>query len=225
MIGNAPIAFVSRTLITSEWSYAQLEKEALSLIFGIKNFINTSMADDSSWWRIANLSAPFWYWRKAFHLLQWLAYKDGWNYSLHISKKSDTLAHANSDGRSRLMLEMTQLKYFPLRHVFNIVPINPVNFLPVTAVQIMQATRGDLTLSKVLAYTKNGWPTILSNKLKLFHIRNMELTVEGTNLFWEIRVVTTYRNYIATILESEEWKAWPKATSGGLRLTNTSKIW
>jgi len=35
-----PIAFVSRTLVPAECRYAHLDKEALAIIFGLKQFIN-----------------------------------------------------------------------------------------------------------------------------------------------------------------------------------------
>ena len=42
-----PIAFASRTFSSSEKNYCQLEKEALSLVFGVKNFTNISMDANS----------------------------------------------------------------------------------------------------------------------------------------------------------------------------------
>ena len=42
---ECPIAFASHTLSPSEKNYVQLEKEALSLVFGVKNPIDISMED------------------------------------------------------------------------------------------------------------------------------------------------------------------------------------
>ena len=67
--------------------------------------------------------------------------------------------------------------------------ISQIDFLPVTAMQIRQATNTDPTLSKILNYTKNGWPKDVPENLKLFQSRSSELTVQGDVLLWGIRVV------------------------------------
>ena len=43
--GEHPIAFVSRTLTKAERNYSQIEKEALGLVFGLKNSTNIYLGD------------------------------------------------------------------------------------------------------------------------------------------------------------------------------------
>ena len=77
-------------------------------------------------------------------------------------KFKNTVAHTNADGLSRLnSTEELAIE----ASVFN---ISQIDFLPVTAMQIRQATSTDPTLSKILNYTKNGWPKDVPENLKLF---------------------------------------------------------
>ena len=152
-----PIAFASRSLSSSERNYAQIEKEDLSLIFGVKKF------------------HQYLYGRKCLlltdhkPLLAILGPKKGisslaaarlqrWAV-LHIIMRSNSsqlmtmamLTVVYREYRCKLML--TQ----PLS-LLKQLNISQIEALPITSSQIGSATKEDKILSKVYRYTKSGWP-------------------------------------------------------------------
>ena len=185
-----PIAFASHTLSPSEQNYAQLEKEALSLIFGVKKFhqylygrqfmlvtdhkpLMTILGPKKG---IPSLAAA--------RLQRWAVLLSAYRYDI---KFKPTDAHANADGLSRLPLASSIME--GQSHEASTFNLAQMECLPVTATQVQQATRADPVLSKVLQYTRQGWPGIVPADLKPFETRRMELTVEGDCLLWGVRVV------------------------------------
>ena len=185
-----PVAFASRTLSPSERNYAQIEKEALALIFGIKKFHQylygrhfTLVTDHKPLLAILgpHKGIPS---LAAARLQRWALILAAYNYRIEFKP---TQQHSNADGLSRLPLpQSTQLEYSTDASHFNVCQLEA---LPVTAQVVMQATKKDATLSKVFRYTKDGWPAQVPTELKAYHSRRHELTVEAGCLLWGIRVI------------------------------------
>ena len=76
--------------------------------------------------------------------------------------------------------------------------ITQIESLPLTAQQIEQATRNDKILSKVLQYTKRGWPSQEEDVMKPYCQRSEQITVEGDCLMWGYRVIipSKHRSHI-----------------------------
>lgn len=100
-----PIAYSSRTLSTAEKNYAQLEKEALSLIFGVKKFHRylygrrfTIVTDHKPLLAIlgSKKCLPT---LAAARLQRWAIFLLGYQYDLEFRP---TGKHCNADGFSRL---------------------------------------------------------------------------------------------------------------------------
>ena len=185
-----PVAFASRTLSTSEKNYAQVEKEALSLIFGVRKFHQylygrqfTLLTDHKPLTAILGPKQgipPL----AAARMQRWALLLSAYSYNICFRP---TTAHANADGLSRLPIESnSQLGNLKEASLFNIAQIDA---LPVQVSEIESATRTDPILSKVLACLRHGWPPGVQDALMPFWRRKDELTVEGECILWGMRVV------------------------------------
>ena len=182
-----PIAFASRTLSSSERNYPQVEKEALSLIFGIRKFHQyvygrsfTLVTDHQPLTTIfgPKRGIPT---LAAARMQRWALLLSGYTYNIRYRS---TLAHANADGLSRVPLPAVELEESTsVHHLVEDLP------MPVLASEITTATRVDAKLSKVLMCCQKGWPPKPSEGLEAFWRKRDELTTEGDCLLWGSRVV------------------------------------
>ena len=183
-----PVAFASRTLTKAEKGYAQLEREALSLIFGVKKFHKylygwefTLLTDHRPLQTIfgKKTGVPT---LAAAQLQCWSLILSAYHYEIKHRKGSE---HSNADAMSRLPCnEPSQ----PLEQ--SIFHVTTVDDLPISSKEIREATQSDPTLSRVLDYTLNGWPDKSSDEnLKPYYYRRVELSIENDCILWGARVV------------------------------------
>ena len=185
-----PIAFASRTLSSSEKRYAQVEKEALSLVFGIKKFHQflygrhfTLVTDHKPLTAILGPKngVPS---LAAARMQRWALLLSGYSYDIQFRP---TKAHGNADGLSRLPLQDdSTLGNYEDTTVFNIAQVDA---LPVHASQVMTATRTDPLLSKVMRYARTGWPAKVPDELRPLWRKREEIAVEDDCVLWGTRVI------------------------------------
>ena len=145
-----PIAFASRTLSPSERNYAQLEKEALSLVFGIKRFHQylygrkfTLVTDHKPLLAILGPKKgipPL----AAARLQRWAVLLSAYTYDIRYKS---TVAHSNADGLSRLPLPI-DMKVGESQEA-SLYFVSRMECLPVTVAQMQQVTCTDPCLSNV----------------------------------------------------------------------------
>ena len=185
-----PVAFASRTLTSSERNYAQVEKEALSLIFGVKYFHAylygrrfTIITDHKPLTAILGPKKgipPL----AAARLQRWAWILSAYKYEIEFRP---TGAHGNADGLSRLPLSGVKPKDTSSDpKIFN---LSQMEALPVNVRQLRAATGSDPILSKVFRYTRGHWPRQIPQCLRPFFDRRLELTVEEGCLLWGYRVI------------------------------------
>ena len=182
-----PISFASRTLSPSEQNYPQIENEALSLVYGIKNFYAylygrkfTLVTDHKPLLTVLgpkNGIPPM----AAARLQRWALLLSAYNYSIEFKP---TQQHANADGLSRLPLGNRQPPSTCSAFV-----VGQIQALPVSSEQLETATRQDPLLSRVHQYIQEGWPDSTTEEFKPFRDRQLELTTQGNAVLWGSRVI------------------------------------
>lgn len=184
-----PIAFASRTLTEAESKYAQIEKEALSIIFGVKKFHKylygrkfTLITDHKPLLAILGPKSAI-PTLAALRMQRWALILMAYNYEIEYRQSAD---HANADALSRLpskdrdgTAEEGQIFYFSV-----------MEDLPVKANDIAHSTNKDPLLSRIRELTLNGWPShVKEESLKPFFQRKTELSVEQGCVLWGMRVI------------------------------------
>ena len=172
-----PILCASRTLTKSERNYSQLEKEALSLIYGVKKFHrylygrHFILVTDHK--PLVTILGP----KKgvptlaAARLLRWSLILSAYIYDIEFRS---TKEHSNVDMLSRLPFERVYDDQ-PDTWEPSVFNVSQLNMLPVSQNQLRNEIKADPLLSQVLLFTKSGWPSTISTELKPFFTKRTEL--------------------------------------------------
>lgn len=202
-----PIAFASRTLSKQERKYPQLEREALSIIFGVKKFSKflygrhfVLLTDHKPLVKILNVDSqvPT---LAAARLQRWALTLSAYRYDIAYRQG---VHHTNVDALSRLPVQGSELEGKVMEY--------PVLFfaylknIPLTFKDIQKETMKDKILSKVVNLTLGGWPEKVDNEeLKPYFTRRFELTIEQDCVVWGQRVIVppVLRNNVLSLLHEQ----------------------
>lgn len=173
-----PIAVASRTLSRSEKHYAQIDKEALGLVLGIRKFHQyiygrkfTLVTDHQPLVSMFHpaMGIPM---NTAARLQRYSLFLSGFQYDIEFK---GTNRHCNADGLSRLPLPSTETT--DEMDSTNVYMISQFETLLVTARSIRDATSKDPLLSKVYNATVHGWSTHEDMALEPYYSRSKVLSI------------------------------------------------
>ena len=185
-----PIAFASRSLSPAERKYAQLDKEALAIIFGVKRFHQYLYGRNFT---ILSDHKPLQYLLGQTRGIPAMASARIQRWALTLSAYSYTIgykpgaAHANADGLSRLPLP-EQLAEVPLPGEM-VLLFEALDSTPIRASKIREWIDKDPLLSRVRDNVRRGWHTTDEAALQSYQLCATELSIRDGCLLRGSRVV------------------------------------
>lgn len=184
-----PVMFVSCTLSPAEQNYAQIHREALGIMFALKQFCRyiyglhfTLYTDNQALKEIYNPSK----------CTSAVAASRMQRYGVVLKMYNYTVKHrpgtqmGNCDALSRL----------PLPVASNLEVVDSINFIkfdsqeiPIDFEQVKSATKNDSCLSSLHRFLVSGWPKQFCEKFKVFKSNEKNLSTENGCVFYGNRLV------------------------------------
>jgi len=199
------VAYASRKLSPAEKKYAQIQREALSIVYGVQKFRQyllgrkfCLLTDHKPLLTIFNpeKGIPE---MISSRLQRWAIILSAYTYEVKY-KPSDQ--HGNADGLSRLPLELGSEWIDESQDTVCLLEQLQLNQLPIKASDIRQETAQDSVLSKVYNFTMRGWPNsvnALPNDLKPFYKHRLNLSTFNGCLLLGLKVVIPKKYYSSVL--------------------------
>ena len=192
-----PIAYASKSLTPAEKNYSQIEREALSIIYGVKKFHQylygrhfLLLTDHKPLLTIfgEKKGIPV---MAASRLQRWAIILAAYSYTIEYIP---TKEHGNADCLSRLPTnnDPTFEKYQSQHSIVNMVQESRLNRLPISAEEIRKATEDDEVLQQVVKMIKNGWPKLRKTvqvELQPYYDRRFQMSIQNGCILCGQRVV------------------------------------
>jgi len=184
------VAYASRTLTPAERNYAQLEREALAIVFGVKKFNQylfgwqfTLVTNHQPLCKLFGHKegvCPL----AAARMQRWSLILSAYCYKIEYIPGSNNKC---ADCLSRLQHPTTSVH--PAEKG-NEVHAMSIDNLPVAAKTIVAKTHKDLVLSKLLSYIQySSWPSPVPDDFLPFLRRKLELSISDGCILWGKRVI------------------------------------
>ncbi|XP_060100332.1 uncharacterized protein LOC132575538, partial [Heteronotia binoei] len=187
---EVPVAYYSRTLTPAERNYAQIDKEALAIVAGVRKFHEYlygrrfTIATDHK--PLLGLLAPDRQTPQILsqRVLRWNQFLNSYTYTL-VHRAGKTMGHA--DALSRLPLPETGPDPAPAHQVMMIESLPEP---PLHAAEVAKATQKHKTLARVLDWVVRGWPEgNMGEEFRPYKARREELAAHKGCILWGSRVV------------------------------------
>lgn len=185
-----PVAFASRSLTTAEKKYAQIEREGLSVVFGVTHFhkylygrsfkIQTDHQPLLGLLKEDRAISPM----ASARIQRWALTLSNYEYKLSFKRGVD---NCNADGLSRLPLKKEPPSVPVPEEV--VLALAVLDETPVMVSKVANWTARDPIMSAVANFVLNGWPPQLSEEFQDYDKRREELSLQDGCLLWGSRVI------------------------------------